>query len=79
MSRDNSSKTGDSASGQAPTDRTKKQAESSSGMWLAIGVGLGIVFGVMWDNIGLGTALGACLGIVLESVDSAVQRRRKGS
>ena len=79
MTRDNNIKTGDPASGHAPADRTKKEAESSFMFWLSIGVGLGIVFGVMWDNIGVGIALGAGLGIVLDTALSAVQRRRKGS
>jgi hypothetical protein len=37
---------------------------NSAGIGLAIGAGLGLIFGFMLNQIGLGIALGAALGLV---------------
>jgi hypothetical protein len=34
------------------------------GVWLAIGVGLGLIFGTMLNQIGHGIALGAAFGLI---------------
>jgi len=36
---------------------------NTAGVWLAIGVGLGLIFGPMLNQIGLGIALGAAFGL----------------
>jgi hypothetical protein len=34
------------------------------GVWLAIGAGLGLIFGTMFNQIGHGIALGAAFGLI---------------
>jgi len=41
-----------------------KYESDEYGNWLAIGAGLGFIFGLMLDQIGLGIALGAGIGLV---------------
>ena len=38
------------------------------GYWIAIGAGVGLTFGALFGQIGLGIALGAGVGIVIGSV-----------
>ena len=35
------------------------------GVWLAIGVGIGLIFGTMFNQIGHGIALGAAIGLII--------------
>jgi len=35
------------------------------GVWLAIGAGLGLIFGTMFNQIGHGIALGAAIGLII--------------
>ncbi|MDD1658000.1 MAG: hypothetical protein LUQ41_05995 [Methanomicrobiales archaeon] len=40
------------------------QVQNTAGIGLVIGVALGLLFGMMVNQIGLGIALGAALGLV---------------
>ena len=34
------------------------------GMWLALGAGIGVTFGIIFDNLAIGISIGAALGLV---------------
>ena len=41
-----------------------KKKSASAGEWLAIGIGLGVAFGIIFENIGLWLPIGVCIGLV---------------
>ena len=42
----------------------KKKKPTLAGEWLAMGIALGVMFGIIFDNIGLWLSLGVCIGLV---------------
>ncbi len=44
-------------------ERSKKKS-SISGEWFVMGVALGVMFGIIFDNIALWLPLGVCFGLV---------------
>jgi hypothetical protein len=48
------------------------------GVWIAFGVLFGVVVGGFLDNVGLGVALGPCLGVVAWAVFIAPRRNTRG-
>jgi len=49
----------------AGTD-AKKEADAL-GLWIALGAGVGLAFGVIFGQIGLGIAFGAAFGVIIGS------------
>lgn len=45
------------------------------GLWIAMGVGVGAVFGVAMDNLGIGVAIGIAVGAAMGAV---MNRRPRG-
>ena len=41
--------------------------EDSTGAFLAIGIGLGVSYGIIFDNLAIGISLGVALGLVIGS------------
>lgn len=45
--------------------RQDNGAQSSFGMWLALGVGIGVAMGAAFDNIAMGLSLGIAIGVAI--------------
>ena len=41
-----------------------KKKSAIAGEWLAIGIGLGVAFGIIFENIGLWLPFCVCIGLV---------------
>ncbi len=46
-------------------------------LWLAIGLSLGVLFGIAMDNIGLGMMIGAAIGLWGDSVAEMLTGKKK--
>lgn len=56
----------------------KEPASSSdSGSGLAIGLSLGVLFGIVTDNIGLGMMLGVAAGLCIDPAIGALKKNKK--
>lgn len=49
----------------------KKIAHETMGIWIAIGVGMGVALGAIYGNIGVGVAFGAALGVVIGAIEES--------
>jgi hypothetical protein len=47
---------------------TDSSSSGISGEWLALGVALGVVFGLSFDNLGLWLPIGAAVGVAIDSM-----------
>ncbi len=47
---------------------SRKEVANGAGIGLAIGAGMGLIFGVLTDSIGLAVGLGAALGLVFGAI-----------
>ena len=66
-------------SNKAPATDAKKKA-NALGVWIAVGAGVGVAFGLIIDQLALGIALGAGAGVVIGSIlESHGDGRRAGS
>ena len=54
-------------------EEPKKKTLASTSNWFAIGIALGVMFGIIFDNIGLWLPVGVCIGLV----GSAWKKRMK--
>lgn len=45
----------------------KKNKEHKNGTYLSIGIGLGVAFGIIFDNLAIGIALGLIFGQLADS------------
>ena len=54
-------------SGKAPDTNAKKKA-NALGVWIAIGAGVGVAFGLVIDQLALGIAFGVGAGVVIGSI-----------
>ena len=45
-------------------DPKKKKTSDQIGDWLVIGAGIGITFGIIFDNLPIGISMGAALGLI---------------
>jgi hypothetical protein len=45
-------------------DPQKKNPPDQIGAWLATGAGIGVTFGIIFDNLAIGILMGAALGLV---------------
>ena len=41
-----------------------KKKSAIAGEWLAIGIGLGVAFGIIFENISLWLPIGVCAGLI---------------
>ena len=42
----------------------QKKKSAIEGEWLAMGIALGVAFGIIFENIGLWLPIGVCIGLV---------------
>ena len=42
----------------------RKKKPDIAGEWLAMGIALGVAFGIIFENIGLWLPIGVCIGLV---------------
>ena len=47
-----------------PKDPKKKKTSDQISDWLVIGAGIGITFGIIFDNLPIGISIGAALGLI---------------
>ncbi len=47
-----------------PKDLQKKNSPNQIGDWLVIGAGIGVAFGIIFDNLAIGISIGAALGLI---------------
>jgi F0F1-type ATP synthase membrane subunit c/vacuolar-type H+-ATPase subunit K len=59
-----------------PKDPQKKPPSGQIGDWLVIGAGIGVTFGIIFDNLPIGISIGAALGLVFGAAFS--QKNKKG-
>ena len=52
---------------RAPDTDAKKKA-NALGVWIALGAGVGVAFGLIIDQLALGIAFGAGAGVVIGSI-----------
>ena len=62
----------------ARTD-SKKEMANGAGMGLAIGAGIGLIFGILTDNVGIAVGVGAALGLVFGSIFTYKVADKKGA
>ena len=56
-------------------DSQSKKTPDQIGQWLVIGVGLGVVFGIIYHNIAMGITFGAALGLVFGAAISLKNKK----
>ena len=63
----------------APDNQAQKEAVSSNGIGssLSIGLSLGVLFGIVTDNIGLGMMLGVAAGLCIDPAIGALKKNKK--
>ncbi len=50
---------------------------TSIGVWLAIGVGVGFIFGIMFNQIGIGAALGVTIGLAIGLTIPTTEKKQR--
>jgi len=58
-----------------PKDPQPKKTSDQIGLWLVIGAGLGVVFGILYHNIPIGISMGAALGVVFGAAFSLKNKK----
>jgi hypothetical protein len=63
------------------SSESQKAVAYGAGIGIAMGSGLGLIFGLLTDNVGLSVGIGAALGIVFGSAftSMAINKKRKQS
>ncbi len=56
------------AEGNKAPDTDAKSRANALGVWVAIGAGVGVAFGLIIDQLALGIAFGAGAGVVIGSI-----------
>ena len=51
-------------------DEGQKKKSAIAGEWLAMGIALGVAFGIIFDNLGLWLPIGVCIGLVGPAKDN---------
>lgn len=59
-------------------DRNGAVDPTGMGTFIAIGAGMGLIFGTMLDNLAMGLAAGAGFGTVLGAIVETGRRQKKG-
>jgi UPF0716 family protein affecting phage T7 exclusion len=59
--------------------KSKKEVFNGAGIGIAVGAGLGLIFGLLTDNIGLCVGIGAALGLVFGSALTSMALAKKQS
>ncbi len=59
-----------------PKAPPKRRTPDHIGDWLVIGAGIGVAFGIIFDNLPIGISIGAALGLVFGAAVS--QKNKKG-
>ena len=72
LSKNNGEKIEDNKNKQPDEERTNNYLS----MGIAIGMGLGVAYGTVFDNLALGISLGMCFGISIGGILSA--RKKDG-
>ena len=55
----------------------KEPSPDNSGSWIAIGLCLGIVIGLLTDDMGLGICLGVMMGVSIGPAIDALRKNKK--
>lgn len=55
----------------------KSDNKGNTGMWMENCIALGVAFGIMMDNIGIGIALGVAFGAALSSINRDPKEKDK--
>ena len=63
----------------APDNQTQKEAVPSNGIGssLAIGLSLGVLIGIIIDDIGLGMMLGVAVGLCIDPAIGTLKKNKK--
>jgi hypothetical protein len=56
---------------------SKKEVFNGAGIGIAVGAGLGLIFGILTDNIGLCVGIGAALGLIFGSAFTSMIIHKK--
>jgi hypothetical protein len=56
-------------------DPQKKTSPDQIGVWLVIGAGIGVTFGIIFDNLAMGITMGAALGLVFGAAISLEHKK----
>ena len=56
---------------------SRKESVQAGGSGLAIGLSLGVLFGIVTDNIGLGMMLGVAAGLCIDPAIGALKKNKK--
>lgn len=56
-------------------DPQPKKPQDQIGLWLVIGAGIGVTFGIIFDNLPIGISIGGVLGLVFGAAFS--QKNKK--
>ena len=56
-------------------DPQPKKSLDQIGVWLAIGAGVGILFGITFNNIAMGITMGAAIGLVFGAAFSLKNKK----
>jgi hypothetical protein len=62
-----------------PDSKSKNNVYNGAGIGIAIGAGLGLIFGLLTDNVGLGVGIGAALGLVFGYAFTSMALSKKQS
>lgn len=58
-------------------DETETSEVNYTGVFLAIGAGLGISFGIIFDQLSIGISLGAALGLIIGGVVESTKNKNQ--
>ncbi|MBE0671064.1 MAG: hypothetical protein IH588_10785 [Anaerolineales bacterium] len=58
-----------------PKDPKPEKTTDQIGVWLVIGTGIGVTFGIILDNLPIGISIGAALGLVFGAAVSLKNKK----
>ncbi len=56
-------------------DPQPKKTSDQIGLWLVIGAGIGVTFGIIFDNLPIGISIGAALGLIFGAAFSLKNKK----
>jgi len=56
-------------------DPQPEKTSDQIGLWLVIGAGLGVTFGIIFDNLPIGISIGAALGLIFGAAFSLKNKK----
>lgn len=58
------------------TDINETEETNYTGAFLAIGAGLGVSYGILFDNLAIGMSFGAALGLLIGAVAESAKKKK---